>query len=161
MKKIVFFITVLFLGKCLLAGEIKDPPDKIRLGDFIYGGVVFWIDSSGQHGLICSKSDQAAGILWSENIAMNVCKEYSVTEGGKKYDDWYLPSKEEMFKVYTNSGIIDKSATANGGSAFVVNNELSPTEYCNSPSWDQIFKYGYQDYDYKKSKFNVRAIRSF
>jgi hypothetical protein len=161
MKKTVIIILVLFLAKSLQASALNDSNDSVRLGDYIYGGIVFWIDASGQHGLICSKSDQAVGILWSENLANSVCKEYSVTEGGKKYDDWYLPSKEELFKIYTNFGIIDKTASANGGSAFVINNELSPTEYCNSPAWDQIFNYGYQDYDYKNSKFNVRAIRSF
>ena len=36
------------------------------VGDFAQGGIVFWVDETGQHGLVCSKADQNAGrdIKW-------------------------------------------------------------------------------------------------
>ena len=34
------------------------------IGDFALGGIIFWLDESGQHGLICAKNDQSAGIRW-------------------------------------------------------------------------------------------------
>lgn len=37
---------------------------KYSVGDFAHGGIVFWVDETGQHGLVCSKKDQSTGIRW-------------------------------------------------------------------------------------------------
>lgn len=34
------------------------------VGDFAHGGIVFWVDESGKHGLVCSKEDQSTGTRW-------------------------------------------------------------------------------------------------
>jgi hypothetical protein len=34
------------------------------IGDFAHGGVVFWVDESGQHGLVCSKVNQITATRW-------------------------------------------------------------------------------------------------
>jgi len=34
------------------------------VGDFTQGGIVFWVDETGQHGLVCAKTDQSEGIRW-------------------------------------------------------------------------------------------------
>lgn len=34
------------------------------VGDFAMGGIVFWVDERGQHGLVCAKSDQNSGVRW-------------------------------------------------------------------------------------------------
>jgi len=39
------------------------PP--LQVGDFYQGGVVFWLDSTGQHGLIAAVADQSSSIRWS------------------------------------------------------------------------------------------------
>ena len=33
-------------------------------GDSYQGGIVFWVDQTGQHGLIAAKADQSSGIQW-------------------------------------------------------------------------------------------------
>lgn len=35
------------------------------VGDFIHGGVVFAVDDSGQHGLVCAIENQSLGIQWT------------------------------------------------------------------------------------------------
>lgn len=35
-----------------------------KIGDFAHGGIVFWVDKTGQHGLVCSKLNQSNGIRW-------------------------------------------------------------------------------------------------
>lgn len=35
-----------------------------KVGDFAMGGIIFWLDESGKHGLICTKEDQAAAVTW-------------------------------------------------------------------------------------------------
>lgn len=34
------------------------------IGDFAQGGIVFWLDETGQHGLVCAKEDQNTHIRW-------------------------------------------------------------------------------------------------
>lgn len=34
------------------------------VGDFAHGGIVFWVDETGQHGLVCAKADQSDGVRW-------------------------------------------------------------------------------------------------
>lgn len=34
------------------------------VGDFAQGGVVFFVDESGEHGLVCGKGDISSGIRW-------------------------------------------------------------------------------------------------
>lgn len=34
------------------------------VGDFAHGGIVFWVDETGQHGLVCAKQDQSTGVGW-------------------------------------------------------------------------------------------------
>ena len=34
------------------------------IGDFALGGIVFWLDETGQHGLICAKEDQSSIMRW-------------------------------------------------------------------------------------------------
>jgi hypothetical protein len=34
------------------------------IGDYAHGGIVFWVDETGQHGLVCAKEDQNASVRW-------------------------------------------------------------------------------------------------
>ncbi len=52
-----------------MSSEDKVKLDSIKtykVGDFAQGGVVFWVDESGQHGLVCAIEDQdgGSGIKW-------------------------------------------------------------------------------------------------
>lgn len=44
---------------------------RYHVGDFAHGGVVFWVDETGQHGLVCAKEEQttAAGERWFAGTA--------------------------------------------------------------------------------------------
>lgn len=41
------------------------------VGEFYGGGVVFWVDETGQHGLICAKSNQNSGVPLSSGVPWN------------------------------------------------------------------------------------------
>jgi hypothetical protein len=74
-----------------------------------------------------------------------------LVQGG--YSDWYLPSKDELNKLYLNK-------TAIGG--FQSGIYWSSTEFPNYYAWDQTFFDGFQSYfDTRDFQFYVRAIRSF
>ena len=168
------------------------------VGDFAQGGIVFWVDETGQHGLVCAKSDQngGSGVRWyagtygntqakgdgpyageantsiiiaaqvaigddGNTYAARICNELQITEGGKTYGDWYLPSKEELNLMYQNKATIDATATTNSGSGFASDYYWSSTEYINSHAWIQYFNDGGQFNSDKYDTYRVRAVRAF
>jgi hypothetical protein len=185
---------------------IQDTASQIRadiptvttysVGDFAQGGIVFWVDETGQHGLVAAKEDQSTGVRWyagtygntqakgdgpfsgeantsiiiaaqvaigddGSTYAARICNELQVTEGGKTYGDWYLPSKEELNLMYQNKATIDATAGANGGSGIASAYYWSSTEYLSSLAWKQGFDSGSQNLSNRSSTYRVRAVRAF
>ena len=167
------------------------------VGDFAQGGIVFWVDETGRHGLVCVKTDQATDVRWyagtygstyargdgpfsgemntsiiiasqvaigndGNPYAARLCAELQVTEGGKTYGNWYLPSKEELNQMYINRVIIGTTATANGGIALSNAFYWSSTESDSNYVWAQSFTDSYQGlYTKNVVVFHTRAIRAF
>jgi len=167
------------------------------VGDFAQGGIVFWVDETGKHGLVCAKEDQSTGVRWyagtdgvtratgdgpfsgefntaiiissqvsigddGNDYAAQICNDLQITEGGKTYGDWYLPSKEELNSMYQNKATIDSTAGANGGSSFASAWYWSSTELGSDHAGVQSLDNGYQDnYFGKYNTFRVRAVRAF
>jgi hypothetical protein len=136
-------------------------------------------DANVLHGLIAAPSDLSTNIQWyngtftttgatatalgtgsanttaiitSQNntgsYAAKICRDY--TGGG--YNDWFLPSKDELNKLYINKVAI-------GG--FANGSYWSSTENNSINSWSQFFTTGSQGSITKSYVFFVRAIRSF
>lgn len=47
-----------------LHAKTADNVKSYKIGDYIHGGIVFWIDQTGQHGLVCSKNNQSTAVTW-------------------------------------------------------------------------------------------------
>lgn len=73
---------------------------------------------------------------------------------GGGYNDWYLPSRDELDKLYMNKDAI-------GGFTWEFYWSSSELEYHDSYAWYQLFYNGVQDYNQKYIEFKVRAVRSF
>jgi hypothetical protein len=84
--------------------------------------------------------------------AAKVCDIYSITVGSITYDDWYLPSKDELNKLYLNKGTI-------GGFANI--EYWSSSEDSAYLAWSQYFDNGYQLNYLKSNALRVRAVRAF
>jgi len=151
------------------------------IGDEAQGGIVFYVDASGKHGLACPTTDQSTGIKWSKTYTDILAYASSVGGGHlntklivkdqgssgdnyaallcdglshDSYNDWYLPSKYELDLMYTNLHL-------EGLGGFASNNYWSSTEYSNILAWLQSFHMGTQD-NYGKSEIRyVRAVRAF
>lgn len=63
------------------------------------GGIIFSADSTRERGLITTSYDLGQ-YSWEE--AKKVCDEYLITIDGVTYDDWRLPTKEELAMIYQN-----------------------------------------------------------
>ena len=119
---------------------------KINIGDEDENGIVFWVDETGEHGLIAAKRDISGEADWNE--AMDLCKEYS--NGG--YSNWRLPTDKELDLLFQQKNTI-------GG--FVRFSYWSATEYASHFAFFQHFLSGERDNDFKDNTCYVRAIRSF
>ena len=91
------------------------------------------------------------------NIAAYLCD--TLTLGG--YNDWFLPSKDELNKLYENIGQGNALGLGNVG-GFANYYYWSSAENDGSSAWLQSFSNGFQKDDYSKlNLFNVRAVRAF
>ena len=51
-------------ANAIVANMAKVGITAYSIGDFAHGGIVFWVDETGQHGLVCTKEDQIGGVRW-------------------------------------------------------------------------------------------------
>jgi formylglycine-generating enzyme required for sulfatase activity len=120
---------------------------RFAIGQEYGGGIIFYLDESGQSGLIAAKSDiPGPYFTWSD--AKAACNNF--VSGG--FSDWRLPTKDELNKLYFNISVV-------GG--FAAYYYWSSTENGADNAWGQYFGSGYQ-YQYgKPDTFRVRAVRAF
>ena len=167
----------------------------LSIGDTVQGGIIFYLDPSGCHGLVCALTDQSSGAAWYNGSYMDtraygsglfegkyntkvinwlqggstsaaaICAAYST---GVSFDDWYLPSIEELNKMYLNIGQGNALGLGNIG-GFANDYYWSSTEDANDYAWVENFNYvnQYGNYNNQKSFWknvshpNVRAVRAF
>ncbi|MDB4606060.1 hypothetical protein OAG83_01860 [Cyclobacteriaceae bacterium] len=93
------------------------------------------------------------GTAGSYTYAAGICADYSVTEGGVTYDDWYLPSKDELNKLIISKDVV-------GG--FSLNFYWSSSELTSDIAWLHYFNDSSQLSSSKIDSFiSVRAVRAF
>jgi hypothetical protein len=147
------------------------------IGESFGGGIIFYLDGTGQHGLISSMYDQGlaewgcygtyiggtANVIGSgqanttaiingcsqAGTAARICDEL-VLNG---YSDWFLPSLDELYEMYIHRDLIG--------------NFNSPWPYWSSTEFDGGYAYivtfwGGGQYFWEKTESDaVRAIRAF
>jgi hypothetical protein len=175
-------------------GTVADPyivstPSKHYVGELYGGGIVFYVDQTGQHGLIASLADLSSAAyvgLYGVNIpncssrwdgAANtsaimtagagagspagLCDSYSA--GG--FTDWYLPSIDELSQIYQSIYVINKTLDQDGNPAsagIYPSTYVSSTQGTNITMWGFMFQTGdlWDNCDRGYSQY-VRAIRAF
>lgn len=112
--KTLFKLLILIIGFAMITSCSKDdetpaetPITTIKIGDKFAGGIVFFVESDGQHGLMTFQSDLVVGGATFGN-AFTLCSNFQTTMGGdpKIYDDWYLPTVVELQKLYAQRTLI-------------------------------------------------------
>ena len=188
MKKIFFIFLIAaatFSVQSCHKEESKTP--AITIGDFHEGGIIFYIDNTGEHGLVCTVVDQGFDVTWgcpslikfgadgliigtgAQNtidilaactetpIAASTCNQL-VLNG---YDDWFLPSKDELDSLYQHRTIVNETAVENEGGLLHGGEYWSSSHHSDNTVWIQSFDAGNQTGDTKNTKHYVRAIREF
>lgn len=173
---------------------------KHYIGELYGGGIVYWVTPDGQHGLIASKNDLIEGkkVKWDprpnpqksiigaqsyydgkRNTAAiladfrdngypaTVCSQYKI-DG---YDDWYLPSNQELKLMlpaaFTINKVLSDDNNPNTYGLTLINKVgeygryWSSTEHATNAAWLAFFSQDKMDFDRKDTTARVRAIRSF
>lgn len=117
---------------------------SFKIGDIgLGGGFIFYIE--GDKVLECSEILGEGN--WNE--AKEMCKKYR----GGGYDDWYLPTKDELSYVYNN---LRKTGKIAGDDWY-----WSASRFNTYYAWGQLFSMGHQGCDDIEKPNAVRAIRAF
>jgi len=164
--------------RSLSANDANASVQSFTIGQEYQGGIIVYIDSTGLHGLIAAKSDQSIGATWYNGAfgitsatgkiigtgpnntrkiiraqgdgiyAAKVCANYrpDVT-----YNDWYLPSKNELNEVYKQRSFISAGPYV----------YWSSTENDSNTAWGQNFSTGGRKKSIKDKIYHVRAVRDF
>ncbi len=96
----------------------------------------------------------------ANNYAAGLARNYR----GGGYSDWFLPSKDELNRMYAKRGQIKSVSQANGGTGFnTANSYWSSTEYSvgNNAAWHRPFSGAAGGWIGKNTSYYVRAIRTF
>jgi Protein of unknown function (DUF1566) len=168
------------LGMVVFQGNL------FKIGQTYKGGIIFYLDSTKQHGLIAAPIDQSMGIQWDNGSSTTANATGTSIGTGKtnttaiittqgagdyaaklcddlvvgRYKDWYLPSKEELNLMYKNIGQGAAAPLTNIG-GFASAYYWASSEYDSYNIWHQDFSNGYQQLSSKGNIRYVRAIRSF
>jgi hypothetical protein len=179
LMKLVFVLSLLATNYSQVAAAT---PQSITfsIGQSYGGGIIFWIDATGQHGLIADKTDTSyLMIKWSDRYypvtgatgtAIGTGSENTkkiVEAQGKKYNyaalvcvnyrggsyaDWFLPSKDELYQLYKQKSVV-------GG--FIRGGYWSSSEFDHSLAWQKYFYNDNATLSHKDRVDGVRCVRGF
>ncbi len=158
----------------------------LAIGDSYQGGIIFWLDATGQHGLIAATADQSTGIQWyngtyrntgttgdglyagAMNTAMIVATQLADNQTGnfaaKVCADYSVTvSGVKYGDWYLPSkyelNLLYQQKDVVGGFASSAN-YWSSTELNSTNAWSQYFGGG-SGHLLKDGTYRVRAIRAF
>ena len=127
---------------------------KLNIGEKHEGGIIIYLDETGEHGLVCSIDNLGKFNLKNGKKA---CKEYTFMGKG----DWYLPGVNEMDLIYKNLYKIGKADAS-------IRKTFLDDFYWTSSAKDSenfsiySFRSGFTTTTYLKYEpRNIRAVRAF
>jgi hypothetical protein len=186
-KSFLFFTIQIMVYAVLISGCKKEkedplptPPPEVLVGQNYGGGIVFYVDGTGKHGLTAATGNQNASAQWfNGNYIETHAAETKIGAGEENttaiiniqgagtyaaticdsldlngYNDWFLPSKDELNLLYLQK--------AKGLVSGLVNDFYwSSTESSYNGAWSQSFTSGAKSSTNKDGSYCVCAIRIF
>lgn len=158
---------------------------RYHIGDLHQGGMIFYLEPDGEHGLVVSLSDIAESVVWAVsdvfsdassnyNGAQNTSEIVSTEGAGdyaayycdtlvlNGYDDWYLPAPDEMYLLFRAGYVLNTILEQDGDAQ---TEGITAGEYWTSKERNAtesfLFLNGHLGHAAKNQVANVRAIRAF
>ena len=148
------------------------------------GGILFYVDETGQHGLVAAMEDiegtyewgcngtelsgadgQAIGTGYQNTLdIVSGCSETPIAASealayeSEGYSDWYLPSKDELYEMYNTIGNGGPEGSIGG---FENDWYWSSSENYSHHAWLVHFYNGSTNVSSKTNPSRVRVIRAF
>jgi hypothetical protein len=172
-------------GSCEYPDDGYDCEGNItaQIGEVMEGGYLFYIDSTGKHGLVAASEDLIA-VNWgcsgaslsgadSQTIgsgyqnSLDIVAECSETPiaaseaiayESEGYSDWYLPSIDELNEMYSTIGNGSPEGNIGGFSSHWY---WSSSETDGYSAWLVNFSFGGTSTSNKDYTYRVRFIRAF
>jgi hypothetical protein len=120
--------------------------DVNEIGEYKFGGVIFWMNPTGDEGLVIALTNQSSSSTWGcsgvltgsagaaigtgETNTTAIISAGCATSGTAAelvsnlslngYNDWFLPSSDEWIEVYNNLATIQPVILSNGGDDFLM-----------------------------------------
>ncbi len=157
---------------------------QIYIGLKTEGGIVFYVDETGQHGLVAAMVDlgqfdwgcygtelsEAGGMVIGTGYQNTLdivagCSETPIAASEalayeyEGYSDWYLPSLDELVEMYAT--IRNFGLQGNNIGGFESSWYWSSSEYDNDSAWYVNFSNGDTNAISKLNTGRVRVIRAF
>jgi aBig family protein len=142
--------------------EAAPLPDQRVSQNWIEGGATQTTENGNTNtgiGTGLANTSVIVAQLDHTDSAAKVCLDYTVDNGGSIYNDWFLPSKDELNLMYVNLHQEGVGGFVDGDSDQYY---WSSSEIDASIAWSQRFYNSFQDYTKIKSTLSrVRAVRVF
>ncbi len=144
---------VLFTGLMLISLSALSFAATPKIGESYGGGIVFYVDGTGQHGLIVAKADMTGHSDGKRDGELNWYDAKTVANSFvESYNDWFLPNKEQLNQLYLQRGVVD---------GILEMYYWSASESDVNNAWAQDFTSGKQLAGSKANGSCVRAVRFF
>ena len=98
---------------------------------------------------------KSSGSEKTENYAAKLCADYTLNG----YDDWFLPSKNELNLMYEN--LHKQGLGSFADDYYFYYYYWSSSELSNNDAWEQLFNPGAQYSDDRNGNYFVRPVRAF
>jgi len=153
-KKYVTRLLTVFLlaGLSMVTFSSLSSAATPKIGDSFNGGVVIYVDGTGQHGLIAAKADMTGSSGKGEGFFNWYGAKVAANKFLDGYCDWFLPNKEQLNQFYIHRSSV-------GG--IVDTYYWSSSESDDNKAWAQDFSNGQQLDGKKTNTSHVRPMRIF
>ena len=175
-KLLLFMLTIsilpLEIDAQIFGGQIKSKK-SLQIGDYYQGGIIAYIDGSGQHGFVVSLTEYSGlqgcygNNAWSltdgytntsqafsgcNNNAYAIANSWNLSLNG--FSDWYLPAINQLLTIYQN--LISQNLISMSGLYY-----WSSTS--DSTNWARVLRSNGATASSNKvgGQLNYRAIRNF
>ena len=182
-NSIISFLTWSLIVSSSFGEKTENYQKRYAIGDRAHGGIVIYVDPTGQHGVVCAPVDQKFkgkdyavwGCLGKSIIGARRTAMYTGAQNTKDitktctkgetaadicsklrlngFSDWYLPAKGELNAIYKAKKKAKLKIKRSG--------YWSSTGTGDGNAWVQTMGAGFQFVSAKYGSHRVRAVRKF